>query len=64
VKNVIDAINVLIEGVNVAYSRGTYSMAEAHDLHIAIEFLKKASDAPQPTSQENSDIDKKEKDDY
>lgn len=62
--NVIDAINVLIEGVNVAYSRGVYSMAETHDLHTAIEFIKKAANAPQPTTQENSDIDKKEKDDY
>ena len=39
-------------------------MAEAHDLHTAIEFIKKAANAPQPESQENSDIDKKEKDDY
>ena len=62
--NVIDAINVLIEGVNIAYSRSAYSMAEAHDLHTAIEFIKKAANAPQPESQENSDIDKKEKDEY
>jgi len=62
--NVIDAINVLIEGVNIAYSRSAYSMAEAHDLHAAIELIKKAANASQPASQENSDVDKKEKDDY
>lgn len=61
--NVIDAINVLIEGVNVAYSRGTYSMAETHDLHVAIEFLKKAANTPQG-EQAVSEDDKKEKDDY
>jgi hypothetical protein len=39
-------------------------MAETHDLHTAIKFIKKAANSSQPESQENSDIDKKEKDDY
>lgn len=64
--NVIEAINELIKGVNNAYARGAYSMAEAHDLHEAIEFIKVAASTPQQESQvqETSKKDKKEKDDY
>jgi hypothetical protein len=65
--NVIDAINVLIEGVNIAYSRGSYSMAETHDLHKAIEFIKSAANTTQQAEAEAQVVnkkDKKEKDDY
>lgn len=64
--NVIDAINELIKGVNNAYTRGAYSMAEAHDLHQAIEFIKVAASTPQEEAQvqEAPKKDKKEKDDY
>lgn len=36
---VIDAINELIKGVNVAYSRQAYTMLETRDIINAIEFL-------------------------
>jgi putative aminopeptidase FrvX len=36
---VIDAINDLIKGVNVAYSRQAYTMSETRDIINAIEFL-------------------------
>jgi hypothetical protein len=64
--NVIEAINELIKGVNNAYTRGAYSMAEAHDLHEAIEFIKVAASTPQQETQvqETPKKDKKEKDDY
>jgi hypothetical protein len=45
--NVVEAINEIIKGVNNAYSRGAYSMAEAHDLHEAIEYIKSAASTPQ-----------------
>lgn len=64
--NVIEAINELIKGVNNAYIRGVYSMAEAHDLHEAIEFIKVAASTPQQETQVQETLkkDKKEKDDY
>lgn len=36
---VIDAINELIKGVNLAYARQSYTMVEARDILDAIEFL-------------------------
>jgi hypothetical protein len=74
--NVIDAINRVIEGVNLAYSRGAYTMAETHDLHVAIELIKQAANTPQQPVETNENIDSsqelkssakkntKEKDDY
>lgn len=74
--NVIDAINELIKGVNNAYTRGAYSMAEAHDLHEAMEFIKNAASTPQQPVGTNDGADSsqslkpsakkntKEKDDY
>lgn len=70
--NIIEAINELIKGVNNAYSRGAYSMSEAHSLYEAIELIKGAANSSQPTnqevvspeSQEINKKDKKEKDDY
>jgi len=54
--NVIDAINELIKGVNNAYTRGAYSMSEAHDLHEAIEFIKNAANSPQPSETVNQEV--------
>ena len=65
--NVIEAINELIKGVNNAYARGAYTMAETHDLHKAIEFIKNAANTTQQAEVENQVVnkkDKKEKDDY
>jgi hypothetical protein len=64
--NVIEAINELIKGVNNAYSRGAYTMSEAHSLHEAIEFIKNAATTKnqQESEIESQIIDKKEKDDY
>lgn len=65
--NVIEAINELIKGVNNAYARGAYTMAETHDLHKAVEFIKNAANPTQQAETESQEIikkDKKEKDDY
>lgn len=66
--NVVDAINELIKGVNNAYGRGAYSMAEAHDLHEAIEYIKSAANSQQqpeePKEKTTSKRGNKEKDDY
>ena len=63
-KNVIEAINELIKGVNNAYSRGAYTMAETHDLHQAIEFIKNAANTANASKVENEESNKEEKDDY
>lgn len=44
---VIDAINELIKGVNVAYSRQAYTMLETRDIINAIEFLGETIKAQQ-----------------
>jgi hypothetical protein len=62
--NVIEAINELIKGVNNAYTRGAYTMAETYDLHKAIEFIKNAANPTQQAESENQAVDKKQKDDY
>lgn len=36
---VIEAINDLIKGINIAYSRQAYTMPETRDIINAIEFL-------------------------
>jgi hypothetical protein len=69
-KNVIEAINVLIGGVQAAYTRGAYtSMKEVHDLYEAIEYIGQAVNAQQAppvpteapaTSQEKTDKTKDE----
>lgn len=41
-KNVIEAVNLVVNGVNVAFQRGAYNMKEVHDLHEAIEYIKQA----------------------
>lgn len=38
--NVVEAINELIKGVNVAFTRNTYTMEEVHHLYDAIKFIK------------------------
>lgn len=43
---VIDAINELIKGANLAQSRGAFSLKEAHDAYVAIEFINNAVTAP------------------
>lgn len=37
--NVLEAINELIKGVNIAYARNAYSMQETRTLLSAIEFI-------------------------
>lgn len=47
-KNVIEAINVLVAGVQTAYARGAYNnMKEVHDLYDAIEYIGQAVNAQQ-----------------
>jgi hypothetical protein len=41
-KNAIEAVNLVVNGVNVAFQRGAYNMKEVHDLHEAIEYIKQA----------------------
>lgn len=41
-KTIIDAINELIKGANIAQSRGVYSLKEAHDIYDGIEFINTA----------------------
>lgn len=41
-KNAIEAINELIKAINIAQSRGTYSLKESHDAYMAVEFLNTA----------------------
>ena len=53
--NVVEAINEIIKGVNNAYARGAYSMAEAHDLHEAIEYIKSAASTPQQPMEATED---------
>jgi len=52
---VIKAINDLIKGVNIAYSRQAYTMLETRDIINAIEFLGETIKAQQQVeSTENS----------
>lgn len=44
---VIDAINELIKGVNMAFVRNTYNMQEVRDIYNAIEFLGETIKAQQ-----------------
>jgi len=39
---VIDAINELIKSANVAQSRGAFTLKEAHDAYVAIDFINSA----------------------
>ena len=51
---VIDAINELIKSANLAQSRGSFSLKEAHDAYVAIEFINNAvtsQPAPPPTAE-------------
>lgn len=48
---VIDAINELIKGVNIAYARNAYSMQEVRDIFNAIEFLGEVVKAQQANQQ-------------
>lgn len=36
---VIDAINELIKGTNIAFARNAYNMQEVRDIYNAIEFI-------------------------
>lgn len=55
-KNVIEAINELIKGVNVAQSRGVYTLSEAHDIFEAIKYINNtiASSQQQQGTQVNT----------
>jgi hypothetical protein len=50
-KNPIEAINELIKLVNIAQSRGAYSVKEASEAYAAMEFLNSAV-ANQQSTQE------------
>lgn len=50
-KNPIEAINVLIGGINTAFTRGAFDMKEVHDLYEAISFLNEAANAQQQSQQ-------------
>lgn len=41
-KNAIEAINELVRAINIAQSRGTYSLKESHDAYVAVDFLNSA----------------------
>lgn len=49
---VIDAINDLIKGVNVAYSRQAYTMLETREIINAIEFLNETIKVQQQQQQQ------------
>ena len=59
--NVIDALNVLVNGVNLAFSRGAYNMKETHDLHDAIEFIKQAVGTQQEQKETTPPVDQTSK---
>jgi len=64
---VIDAINELIKSANVAQSRGAFSLKEAHDVYVAIDFINSAvtnQPAPPPVAQPETSDSKKKKGDY
>jgi len=63
--NVIELVNKLIEGVNLAYTRGAYTMAETHELYNAIESIKAIANNQQPKDSESeSEQNKKKGDEY
>lgn len=49
---VIDAINEIIKGTNLAFSRNAYSMSEVRDIYNAIEFLGETIKSQQVAPQE------------
>lgn len=58
-KNVIEAVNLVVNGVNVAFQRGAYNMKEVHDLHEAIEYIKQAVNQSAnvvPTNEPNKEV--------
>lgn len=59
--NVIESINKILEGIQVAYSRGAYTMQETHELYVAAEVIKQASVSQE---QKQKEQEKKEGDDY
>lgn len=61
---VIEAINDLIRGVNLAFSRNAYSMQETRTLINAIEFIGDTIKSQQEQQQDASGIEnlKKEED--
>jgi len=66
---VIDAINELIKSANVAQSRGAFTLKEAHDAYIAIDFINNAvtnqpAPAPATTPEPVSDKKSGKKSDY
>ena len=46
-KNVIEAINELIKGVNIGQARGVYTLQEAHDIFEAIKYINTTISASQ-----------------
>ena len=50
-KTIIDAINELIKGANIAQGRGVYSLKEASDVYMAIDFINVAITNQQQTTQ-------------
>jgi hypothetical protein len=65
---VIDAINELIKSANVAQSRGAFTLKEAHDAYVAIDFINSAvtnQPAPPPATEPAADAKKgNKKSDY
>jgi len=66
---VIDAINELIKSANVAQSRGAFTLKEAHDAYLAIDFINSAvTNQPAPAvapSESTADVKKgNKKSDY
>jgi len=55
-KNVVEAINLVVNGVNLAFSRGAYNMKEVHDLHEAIEYIKQAVNTQQSPPVSNVEV--------
>ncbi len=59
-KNIIEAINELVKGANIAQARGIYSLKEAHDIYDSIEFInnaiasQQAAVTPEPTKTEKN----------
>lgn len=49
---VIDAINEIIKGTNLAFARNAYSMSEVRDIYNAIEFLGETIKSQQVAPQE------------
>ena len=54
--SVAEALNTLISGVNVAHSKGVYTLEESHYLYLAISYLNSLSqqEAPQQAAPQSA----------